>query len=184
MSAYATAAFDTVWVVVLAAIYALMEIEMEGKHGWAKNLPTTKNILGHFTLYHVYMLMFLAVLFSGWFGSRFVSGCDNGWTAVFQFAFFFLLWLLVEDFLWFVFNPHYTLKGYSKKKIPWHKHWVADCVPVHNVAGVLGLALLAVGSGGTELWLALGIAAAMLGGCAALAPTYHNFYLETHREFL
>ena len=110
---FVTAAVDTVWV-FLPGNHRGCEVEIEGKHGWAKHLPTTKNILGQFTLYHVYMLLFLVLLFSGWFGSRFVAGCASGWTVVFHFAFYFLLWLLVEDFLWFVFNPHYTLDRYEK----------------------------------------------------------------------
>ena len=182
---FVTATVDTVWVFLLAAIYALMEIEMEGKHGWAKHLPTTKNILGQFTLYHVYMLLFLALLFSGWFGTRFVAGCSSGWTVVFHFAFYFLLWLLVEDFLWFVFNPHYTLDRYRKDVIPWHKIWVGDRVPAHNVGGLVVLALLAVGAAGNgELWLSLGISGVMLLACVFVAPAYHKFYVRTHQPYM
>ena len=178
---YSTVVFDTIWVFTLAWVYALIEIEMEGKYGWAKNLPTAKNVLGQFTLYHVYMLIFVGLMFSGWFFSRFVSGCDSGWNMVCHFFFFTLLWLLVEDFLWFVFNPYYTLKNYCKQKIPWHKHWIGNRVPVHNVAGVLGLAALAVANWNGDLWISLGVSALFLIFCAFVAPAYHRFYVSTHR---
>ena len=34
-----------------------------------------------------------------------------------RFLFHITLFLLLEDFLWFVFNPHYTLEKYSKEEI-------------------------------------------------------------------
>ena len=184
MSGYTSICFDTLYVLTLAFVYALIEIEMEGKHGWAKNLPTTRDVIGRMTLYHVYMFVFVVLMFSGWFLSRTVSGCASGWHMVIQFLFFTVLWFLAEDFLWFVFNPHYTLKNYERGKIPWHRHWVSKHVPVHNVIGVLGLCLLAVANGNSHLWLALGVVAVCVPVCAQLAPAYHKFYVQTHRQYM
>ena len=53
--------FDSLFVCLLAFVYSLMEIEMEGAYGWAKKLPTTKNVLGY-ALYHLYMIALDAAL--------------------------------------------------------------------------------------------------------------------------
>jgi len=31
--------------------------------------------------------------------------------------------VFLEDFLWFVLNPHYGIKNFRKGKIWWHKPW-------------------------------------------------------------
>ena len=54
---------DSLLVFIISLIYALIEIEIEGKHGWCKYLPTTKKFLGHLTLYHTYMLLFIFFTF-------------------------------------------------------------------------------------------------------------------------
>ena len=156
---------------------------MEGAHGWAKNLPTTKNVLGSFTLYHLYMLGFLLLLFGGWFFTRFVSGWISGWSMVFQFGFYMILWLLIEDFLWFVFNPHFTLKRYTKKDIPWHPTWVGS-VPLHNITGFLGLIVLCLLEGSGRLFGGLGIGAVFTLACILFAPLYHRYYRSTHKDYM
>ena len=42
-----------IFVFIVSIIYSLIEIEMEGKHGWCKNLPTAKKVVSSFTLYPV-----------------------------------------------------------------------------------------------------------------------------------
>jgi hypothetical protein len=32
--------------------------------------------------------------------------------------------MLIEDFLWFVFNPHYGIKKFRKGQIWWHTNWL------------------------------------------------------------
>ena len=111
-----------------AILLALREIQTEGKDGWAANLPcwriTNKVVMrlmgGHpLTGYHLYMVTFFAMILH--FPIVFVAG----WS----FREEFLVWgflfgmLLLEDFFWFVLNPHYGLSKFRKGQIPWHKNW-------------------------------------------------------------
>ena len=117
-----------VCILILAIVLALWEIQIEGKRGWAASLPCWRKerglvvrLLGGrpWTGYHTCMVVFLVlmfhfpfVLFAEWEFSKelLVWG-----------AFFGLL--LVEDFSWFVFNPHYGLKRFRKEEIWWHPTW-------------------------------------------------------------
>lgn len=175
--------FDSLFVCLLAFVYSLMEIEMEGAYGWAKKLPTTKNVLGTFTLYHLYMIAFLMLLFGGWFLSRFISGWTTAWVSVFQFGFYFILWLLIEDFLWFVYNPHFTIRRYTKKNIPWHPNWIGG-IPVHNITGLVGLVLLCLCEGSNNLFYGLAIGTAFTLIASLLSPAYHQYYLSTHKDHM
>ena len=56
---------DAVFVFLFALVFALIEIEIEGKDGWAANLPTARNVVGHLTLYHVYMVALAVLVVSG-----------------------------------------------------------------------------------------------------------------------
>ena len=98
---------------------------MEGKDGWCKNLPTAKNVIASFTWYHILMMIIVILIFYQTF-----RGLDI-WMVVFYITAFFL----IEDFLWFVFNPFYGIKKYKKENIPWHKNWGAE-VPVENFIGL------------------------------------------------
>jgi hypothetical protein len=35
-----------------------------------------------------------------------------------------MLFWIVEDFLWFVFNPAYGLARFNPEHVAWHKHWL------------------------------------------------------------
>ena len=96
-----------VFVFFVALLYSLMEIEMEGKDGWCKNLPTAKNVIASFTWYHILMMIIVILIFYQTF-----RGLDV-WMVVFYITAFFL----IEDFLWFVFNPFYGIKKYKKENI-------------------------------------------------------------------
>ena len=52
-----------IFVFIVSIIYSLIEIEMEGKHGWCKNLPTAKKVVSSFTLYHLLMMSLILILF-------------------------------------------------------------------------------------------------------------------------
>lgn len=116
-----------VYMLVTSFILALLEIQIEGKNGWAKDLPTwriSNKLTSLFygarplTGYHLHMnifvllLLHLPVFFTGW-----------SWELeCILFGFLIGMWT-IEDFLWFVFNPHYGLKKFKKENIPWHKNW-------------------------------------------------------------
>ena len=102
-----------VFVFLFSIIYSLIEIEMEGKNGWCTHLPTAKNVISTFTLYHLLMMVLIILTFYQQFNNKDV------WLIVFYITMFFF----IEDLLWFVLNPYYTIKKYSEKNIPWHSKW-------------------------------------------------------------
>lgn len=110
---------------------ALLEIEIEGKNGWAENLPTWRKInqkapigfLRNLTGYHLILnLMILClnhIIFVGFFG--FIGISDE----LFILAFHIFL-LIYWDFLWFILNPHFTIKKFKKEHIFWYtdSRWI------------------------------------------------------------
>ena len=115
------------FMVFLAFILALWEIQIEGKDGWAANAPGWRIEKGWavkltggrpITGYHVYMTLFLIAMihlplfFISWSGR--LESLLIG---------FYLGMVLLEDFLWFVLNPYYGIKSFRKGKIWWHKNW-------------------------------------------------------------
>jgi len=121
---------DFLFVILFSTIYALIEIEIEGTNGWMEGLPTpgvlkfgTKNM----TLYHIYMLILIivSVIFQNNMTFSFNSFLYSLTNVLFI--------LFLEDILWFIFNPHFTIKKYSKKDIWWHSKqpWYFG-MPLHN----------------------------------------------------
>lgn len=136
------------WVTLLGAVFANVEIQIEGGAGWAASLPTwrvdgswlnrlwaNKTITG----YHVWVFTFMALVFHlpqvmrDAFSLRLearIVGC-------------IMVFWIVEDFLWFVFNPAFGIARFDRRFIPWHRHWLLG-VPVDYVVSLgIGLALVA-----------------------------------------
>ncbi len=116
-----------VFMVFLAFILALWEIQIEGKDGWAAKIPTWRvekawvvKLTGGrpLTGYHVFMTVFLIAVvhlplfFIGW-----------SWQLESALLGFYVGMVLIEDFLWFVLNPFYGIKSFRKGRIWWHKGW-------------------------------------------------------------
>jgi hypothetical protein len=121
------------FLIAAAAAFALLEIQIEGAHGWAENLPTwrTENRWTRLlwkkplTGYHLYAQLFLFVCAHLPFGLGLA-----GWGAAAEMrvlAFVAFFWVL-EDFLWFACNPAYGLRRFNPQSIPWHRDawwWIA-----------------------------------------------------------
>jgi hypothetical protein len=115
------------FMVFLAFILALWEIQIEGKDGWAAKAPCWRirkgwlvKMMGRpLTGYHVFMTLFmiaiihLPLLFVPW-----------SWQLECLLIGFYLGMVTVEDFLWFTLNPYYGIKKFRKGKIWWHKRWL------------------------------------------------------------
>ena len=123
-------AFIGLWVFafVLAAVTALLEIQIEGANGWAKDLPTwryaPKWVLTFmngkdFTGYHLYLNLHMLVFFH-------LPVLFLGWSAYIEFTILSIscACLLVEDFLWFVLNQHFGWQSFMKTKVSWYKQWI------------------------------------------------------------
>lgn len=119
-----------IYLFLMAAVLAILEIQIEGPHGWAKNLPTWKpqpgNLAGkiyskimsgkELTGYHAAMFTFVALIFH----LPYVFGLSLTFEHWLQTLSLFFLFIALWDFLWFVFNPHYPLKYFTKEN-PNHK---------------------------------------------------------------
>lgn len=189
------------FVSLFAIVFAMIEIEVEGTEGWAKNLPTARNVLGHLTLYHVYMVLLAILIISGFVYFQHASLCqsegqkcveapqkgsfwaDKGWPALkvaCKLAFHLVAYFLVQDFLWFVLNPGYTLAKYTEGNIPWHKPWWGG-TPAFNFLGVGILALLSAATLLDANLTSSAVAYVVFVGLAcAAAPLYHMFYNKLH----
>lgn len=115
------------FMVFMSIILAFWEIQIEGKDGWAANLPGWRIEKGFFmkltggrpvTGYHICMTLFLIafvhlpLFFVPW-NLRLESLLLG----------FYVGMVFLEDFFWFVLNPHYGIRNLRKGKIWWHKTW-------------------------------------------------------------
>jgi len=118
------------WVILLAFFFAKVEIQIEGGAGWAANLPTWR-IESHWLLdifwggramtgYHAWVFSFMALVFHL---PIFLTGT---WTAKMEARIMgsLMFFWIVEDFLWFLFNPEFGLAKFNPGHVPWHIHWI------------------------------------------------------------
>ena len=132
-------------------LIALFEIQVEGQHGWAEKLPTWKienKWTRYFyskrplTGYHLYLQLSMLLIVHCPFAFNMVS-----WQIELQLrilAFYILFWI-IEDFLWFMFNPHFGPKNFKPDYIWWHREtwlWIMPkdywiWIPVGTILYVL-----------------------------------------------
>jgi hypothetical protein len=135
---------------VAAVIFAKLEIEIEGPHGWAEKLPTWR-IEHHFLLdwlfggrpltgYHVWTFVFVLLLFHLPF---FFNGT---WTFPEELNIIggYLLFWLLEDMMWFILNPHFGWKQFTKDNVWWHKRWFLGLPVEYWIGGGAAVVLLTV----------------------------------------
>lgn len=136
------------WVCLLAFFFAMVEIQVEGAQGWAAGLPTWR-IESHWLLdifwggrpmtgYHAWVFSFMFLFFHlpafwAWQWNLRLEARILGSVMVF--------WI-VEDFLWFLFNPAYGWARFSPAEIPWHKSWTFHLPTDYVTFTVVGGAML------------------------------------------
>ena len=134
------------WVTLISYFFAKVEIHIEGKHGWAGDLPTWR-IEKHWLLdifwggrsltgYHAWVFPFILLI------SHLGFFMIGGWTWMLELramGVVALFWT-IEDFLWFVLNPAYGLRSFRKGQIPWHTRWVMGMPVDYWIMGSIGLA--------------------------------------------
>jgi hypothetical protein len=116
----------------ISAAFARVEIEIEGEQGWAAGLPTwrienrwTRMLLGSRALtgYHVWAHAFVLLILHLPYA---LSLAPPTWSAELRILAFLVLFWIIEDFLWFVFNPAYGLARFTRSDVPWHaRSWWA-----------------------------------------------------------
>ena len=144
------AATCVVFVALLGFFFAHVEIQIEGKAGWAANLPVTFRIEKHWLLdifwggrpmtgYHAWVFPFVllfchlpVVVFAQWswrLEARLLSCCTLFW--------------IFEDALWFTLNPAYGwVSLHLGTQVWWHKHWFLGLPTDYWTFSAVGLALL------------------------------------------
>jgi len=131
----------------IATALALLEIQIEGKNGWAKNLPCWRPkdkdsfavraymffMSGReLTGYHIVMFFFVFLILHfpffagvGWTGKKELWVVSN----------YFLL-SVTWDFLWHVWNPHYGVKKFNPKTISHDYKWLGP-IPQDYINGIV-----------------------------------------------
>ena len=140
-----------IYIFILAAVLAILEIQIEGEHGWARNLPTwrpsgtwytklyEKIMSGReFTGYHLTMFSLVFLIFQ----LPYVFGLPFNLVYELRTLSYFLIFVVLWGFLWFVLNPHYPISRFKKEHIWWHKKWALG-LPVDYYGSVV-LSLLVI----------------------------------------
>jgi len=185
---------------VFATVVACIEIEIEGKSGWAERLPTWYRVDGFcgrafglltggkpLTGYHSFMF-FLPVMI---FHAPFFMGVEWSLAAELGTWALYFVWCPLWDYFWFVLNPHYAGR-FSRREIWWHAKspWVFGLFPLDYLAGVTvslafaGAAAMAAGSAarfGEHLLMMAGFAAYTFLLHLA-APLYRRWYAAMRRR--
>ncbi len=151
------------YVFIACLFLAWLEIQIEGAHGWAKNLPTWRgqpswaapnsrffSMLrrgfasatggNELTGYHLTLTGFLLVvmLMPVLYAERKLS------TLAVTLGFFFVT-TVTWDFLWFVFNPAFGMSRFRPEFLHWHPRWIGPMPAAYPAGYVTGAALISLG---------------------------------------
>jgi hypothetical protein len=138
-----------VFLILLAAIHAKLELQIEGKKaGWALRLPCwridnrfTQFFLGkEITGYHYYLLiMFMFLFHSPYLFIEFTLKNELNILGL------FCWYWIAEDWFWFLENSMYGLRNFKPGRIFWHRRWIWF-LPVSYIWGIIiGTILLFIG---------------------------------------
>lgn len=116
-----------IYIFVLASVLAILEIQIEGANGWAKNLPTWRPRPGHplakiyskimggkeLTGYHATLFPFIILIFH----LAYLLGTPFTLENELRVLALYFIFIALEDFLWFVLNPFHPLKTFVKQNV-------------------------------------------------------------------
>lgn len=134
--------------ILIAIALAKLEIQIEGKYGWAEKLPTwrlknkwTQLFWGEqpYTGYHFWLLISI-ILFLHF---PFVLN-PSSWSAELELLIigYFFLGVILEDYFWFVFNPHFGRQKFTNTHAPWHKKWIMGIPELYVKVGTLSILII------------------------------------------
>ena len=185
---------------VFATVLACIEIESEGKYGWADKAPTWYRTTGFWgraygmamggkplTGYHAFMF-FLPVMI---FHVPFFMGVEWSIAAEFGAWALYFAWCPMWDYFWFVLNPAYKGK-FKREHIWWHAKscWVGGLFPIDYLVGVV----ISIVFAGCATWFAgsstrLIEHLILLGGFGVytmmlqvFAPLYRHWYAQMRKS--
>jgi hypothetical protein len=162
---------DSLFICLFALLYALLEIEIEGQDGWAKNLPTPK-MLFHFTQYHVIMNLIVILIF---FKIYYKQKSD-----LLKTIFIISLWFMLEDTYWFIYNSKYTIQKYNKECVPWHRWYYG--LPLGSWISIFIFIMIYFSSKDKQYIKLLKECMIISIIFVIISPIYHSFYDKYHLE--
>ncbi len=194
-------ALNIAFLFVVSLLFALVEIELEAKNGWAQHLPTwyrTKGIIPSIyavmmngkplTGYHLFMFFLPLVMFH----APFFMGTPFTLTGELYVLLNYFVFAPLWDYLWFVLNPYYTVKYFKKEYVWWHakSHWLFNAMPHDHIVGWLSTVVIAgIISYLDKSWtplihhgVRLGVLTALTLVCVALAPAYEKWYFAMRKR--
>ncbi|HNZ86241.1 MAG TPA: hypothetical protein PLD95_01030 [bacterium] len=131
-----TIIFRAIYIFIMAVILAALEVQIEAENGWAKNIPTWhpdpnkwysklyKKIMGgkELTGYHLFIFTFVLLIFHlpFFFNLKWTIAQELNIICI------FLIFVIIWDYLWFVINPHFTIKDFKGDHIFWHSKWLLN----------------------------------------------------------
>jgi hypothetical protein len=138
--------FINLYFFIIALVLAILEIQIEGPSGWARNLPTWKPSANIWysklysklmsgkalTGYHLTLFIFILLIFH----LPFVFGLPFELVTWVQILSLFFMFTVLWDFLWFILNPSYPLKQFKSQHISWHKKWFLG-IPLDYYLGLI-----------------------------------------------
>ena len=178
---------------ILALLLAMVEIEIEGKFGWAEKLPTWYRKSGCFksisyiwskkpqTGYHLFMISFLVLIFH----AGFFLGLNWNLEKELEILSIFFIFIVIWDFLWFVLNLAYTIKNFKKSKIWWYStsYWVLGLFPIDYLYSLVISLILAYFAGILVYQLELiGLFILFTFIAIVVAPYYHKWYKKMRKK--
>ena len=105
---------STLWVIVHAFLWSLMEVETEGKRGWMYDSQTTCSGLFAFTWYHIVMNLIALLTVSFIMQPNLATKTPRARVRIMvTWVYNVLLWFVAEDVGWFVVN------GMTYRTAPW-----------------------------------------------------------------
>jgi hypothetical protein len=187
----------TLFLFFLALLFAALEVEIEGKNGWAAGLPTWfrlrppiarlyGRIMGGkpLTGYHAVMFVLPPVCF------HFPYFAGAPWTPAAEALTIaeYAAWVSVWDFWWFLLNPAFGWKRFRPENVWWHKRWVAR-MPIDYYRAFVAAFAIALGArwlvGDFRVLVQIAIEASGMVLLTLivfpLAPLYRRWYLFMRR---
>lgn len=139
---------EILFVLAAAFVWAKLEVEIEGADGWARNLPTWRinrhPLLDIFfggrplTGYHLWAFTFVLLIM------HFPIAWTPAWSLRQEARLigYYLIFWVVEDFLWFIVNPHFGWGSFHQQKIWWHKRWFLGLPVDYWIFSLIGCGLV------------------------------------------
>ncbi len=147
----------------LAVLFAVFEIEGEGKHGWGEKYPTYYRVTTlpakawalvmnkPLTGYHAALIPATIMIFL-W---PMAQDSTWSWHGVCAALAYYLAWTVIWDFSWFVLNPHYGVGMFRKDSVWWfaREPWLFARIPFsYCIAWTIALSLAAISGGLHNGW--------------------------------